>query len=72
MIYELNPWNLKGESGLFLTPVLMQWGGSHIDCHVWRRVNYCTFGFDEIIQCDLRTLPLPCDSPRDNLYVCVI
>ena len=28
---------LKAESGLFLTPVLMLWGGSHIDRYVWRR-----------------------------------
>ena len=29
---------LKGESGLFLTPVLMLWGGGHIARHVWRQV----------------------------------
>ena len=29
---------LKGESGLFLTNVLMLWGGGHIDRHVRRRV----------------------------------
>ena len=28
----------KGESGLFLTPLLMLWGGGHIACHVWRWV----------------------------------
>ena len=28
--------NLKGELGLFLTPVLTLWGGSHIARHVWR------------------------------------
>ena len=28
----------KGESGLFLTPVLTLWGGSHFDCHIWRWV----------------------------------
>ena len=28
--------NLKGEHGLFLTPVLMLWGGGHFDGHVWR------------------------------------
>ena len=28
----------KGELGLFLTPVLMLWSGSHIDRHVWRWV----------------------------------
>ena len=32
------PKNLKGESGLFLTPVWMIRGGGHIDHHVWRRV----------------------------------
>ena len=34
-------------------------------------VSYCTFGFDVRIRCDLRTLSLPCDSPRHNLYACV-
>ena len=29
---------LKGESGLFLTPVLTLWGGGHIDRHMRRRV----------------------------------
>ena len=29
---------LKGELGLFLTPVLTVRGGGHIDRHVWRRV----------------------------------
>ena len=28
----------KGESGLFLTPVLKLWGGHYFDAHVWRRV----------------------------------
>ena len=27
---------LKGESGLFLTPVLTLWGSGHIDHHIWR------------------------------------
>ena len=43
--------------GLFLTPVLTLWGGGHIDHHIPQ---------------DLRTLLLPNDSPRDNLYVCMI
>ena len=29
---------LKGESGLFLTPVLTLWGGGHIGRHAWRWV----------------------------------
>ena len=33
-----NQGNLKGESCLFLIPELTQWGGSHIDHHIWGRV----------------------------------
>ena len=29
---------LKGDFGLFLTPVLMLWDDGHIGCHAWRRV----------------------------------
>ena len=57
----------KGESGLFLTPVLTLWGGGHIDHHVWRGAIVPS-GFGAIIQCDLRTYSLLCDS----LYACVI
>ena len=35
-------------------------------------VSYCTFGFGAIIRCDLPTLSLPRDSPRDNQYACEI
>ena len=35
---EFQSRNLKGGTGLLLTPVLTLWGSSHIDCHVWRRV----------------------------------
>ena len=31
-------------------------------------VNYCTFGFGVIIQCDLCTLSLPRDSPHGPLF----
>ena len=54
-----------------LTPVLMLWGGGNIDNHVWR-LSYCTLGFGAITRRDLRILSLPHDSPRDNLYACVI
>ena len=33
-------------------------------------MSYCNAGFCRIIQCDLRTLSLPSDSLRDNLYMC--
>ena len=36
--FDQSPRNLKGESGLFLIPVLMLWGGGHIDRRVWRWV----------------------------------
>ena len=35
-------------------------------------VCYCTFGFGVIIRHDLRTLSLPCDSPRDKHCAYVI
>ena len=35
-------------------------------------VSNCTFGFGAIIQRDLCTLFLLRDSPRDNLYACMI
>ena len=61
---------LKGESGLFLTPVLTLWGSGHTGCHAWRRV---------IVPSDLApsfgpiyTLSLLGDSPHDNLYASVI
>ena len=60
-----------GESHLFLTPVLTLWGSGHIDRH-FMEASYCTFGFGSIIRRDLRTLLLPRDSPKDNLYECLI
>ena len=41
-------------------------------CPSCMEVSYCTFRFGAIIRPDLRTLSLPCDSPRDNLYACMI
>ena len=41
-------------------------------CPSHMEVSYCIFGFSTIVRCDLRTLSLPCDSPRDNQHVCVI
>ena len=35
-------------------------------------MSYCTSEFGVVIQRDLRTLSLLCDSPRDNLYACMI
>ena len=32
------PRNLRRESGLFFTPVLILWGGRHIAGHIWRQV----------------------------------
>ena len=37
-IFTTNQGIQKGESGLFLTPVLTLWGGGYIACHVWRWV----------------------------------
>ena len=69
--FDLEPRNLKGGIGSLLTPVLTAMG--------WRpywpsrmEVSYCTFGFGAIIWRDLRTLLLPRNSPRDNLYACMI
>ena len=62
----LYPKKLKGESGLFLTPVLMHgvavilavtYGGELLYLRIWR---------------DLRTLSLQHDSPHDNHYECVV
>ena len=36
--FSFAPRSFKGESGLFLTPVLKLWGDGHIDRHVWRWV----------------------------------
>ena len=41
-------------------------------CPSCMEVSYCTFAFGAIIRRDLRTLSLPCDSLRDNQYVCMI
>ena len=35
-------------------------------------MSYCTFGFGMNILPDLCILMLPCDSPRNNLYACLI
>ena len=55
---------LKRELGLLLVPVAailtFTYGG-----------ELCTFRFGTSIRCDMRTLLLPCDSLRDNLYACV-
>ena len=55
---------LKGELGLFLTPVLMLCGGGLLT--ITMEVSHCTFGFGAIIRHDLRTLSLLRDSPCDN------
>ena len=41
-------------------------------CPSHMEVSYYTFGFGAIIWRDLRTLSLLHDSPRNNLYACVI
>ena len=63
--------NLKGEIRFLFWPCVntMSWRPY---CLSRMEVIYCTFGFGAIIRRDLRTLFLPCDSPRDNLYACVI
>ena len=43
----------KGESGLFLTPVLTLWGDDHWPSRM--EAGYCTFGFGAIIRHDLCT-----------------
>ena len=52
--------NFKGELGLFLTPVLMLWGGRHVARHVWRWV---------IVPSDLR---LPLGTIYTHYHYCVI
>ena len=37
-------------------------------CPSRMEASYCTFGFGAIIQCDLRTLSLLCDSLHDNQF----
>ena len=68
---ELLSRNLKGESGLFLTPVLTLWGRRPY-CPSRIEASYCTFGSGAIIWRDVRTLSLPRDSPGDSQYACVI
>ena len=54
----------KGESGLFLTPVLKLWGSSHFD----GGKSYCTSGVGMIIRHNLRTLSLMRVLLCNNLY----
>ena len=60
-------WSRK--SGLFFDPFVNAMGRRPY-CPSRMEVSYCTFGFGAIIRRDLLTLPR--DSPRDNLYACVI
>ena len=55
-------------------PVLTLWnGGQHWPYWLSRtEVRYCTFGLGTIIWRNLRTFSLLRDSPRNNLYLCVI
>ena len=63
--------NLKGGIGSLFDPCVNT-TGQRPYCPSRMEVSYCTFGFGAIIQCDLRTLSLPCDSLRKYQYVCVI
>ena len=68
---QLNPRNFKGGIGSLFDPCVNAMG----QWPYWpsrMEVSYCTFGFNSIIQGNLRTLSLPCDSPRDNLHACII
>ena len=68
--YPLKPRNLKGGIRSLFDPFVNAMGPGPWPSRM--EVSYCTFGFGAIIQGDLRTLSLPCDSPRSNLYACVI
>ena len=41
-------------------------------CPSCMEASYCTFGFCAIIRRDLHTLLLPCGSPCNNQYACMI
>ena len=64
---------LKDGIGSLFDPVLKLWGcGQRPYCPPRMEVSYCTFGFGAIIRRDLLTLSFLPDSPRNNLYACVI
>ena len=67
----IHPRNLKGGIGSLFYPCVSAMGQQPY-CPSRTRVSYCTFRFGAIIWHDLRTLSLPRDSPRYNLYACVI
>ena len=68
---ELIPRNLKGGIRSLFDPCVNAMGRRPY-CPSRMEVSYCTFGFGAIIRRDLRTLSLPRDSPRDNIFACVI
>ena len=70
LVWVLEPRNLKGESGLFLTPVLSLWGAAAI-LPVTYGVELLYLRIWPIIWRDLRTLSIASDLPRNNQYACV-
>ena len=69
-IYWANPRNLKGGIGSLSPSVNAMKRRPYWPSLM--EASYCTFGFGTIIQRDLRMLLLLRDSPRDNLYACMI
>ena len=61
------PRNLKGGIGSLFAPCVNAMGRRPY-CSSRMVVSYCTFGFGAVIQRDLCTLSLPCDSPCCNQY----
>ena len=62
--------NLKGESGLFVIPVVTLQGEDILKVMI--EMSYCTSRFGRIIWHDLDRLSLLHVLPRDNLDGCVI
>ena len=61
------PKNLKGGIGSLFDPCVNTMGQRPYSSSRME-MSYCTFGFSAIIQCNLCTLSLPRDSPRNIQY----